>query len=260
MARSRFALVSQGMLPRDLFTGKTAAGTRLSPLAKHIEELDMGSIFEHLLVCVRHTLVQAMFIPVAAADVRTDGRTSEPWCWGAQEYHRIHAECVTWLPEVVRRYPSTSTEAIRYAAAGASFNAAEAAAPPTDEPPPAVVANFFSLSNGPMMEMFVNVLNTSEDPCTECLASLAASNLVEYLRQDLAQHAASVQMDFKSEQLLPLALASIRTLQRAPSYPRDLQVTGAMHPLRTLVSMFGISHANLTCKLLGHGMLPLLDK
>eukprot|EP00435_Cladocopium_sp_Y103_P040213 s637_g10.t3 len=124
LALKRFQRESKGPPPRDLCAKK--GGPTDSPLTQHMDDFDLGLIFEHLIVCLRHTLVQAMYV---APEVSTK---LLPWAWISQERLPMHQEVMNWLPQIVKRYKETSairTETLRYFACAASYECAPFARP-----------------------------------------------------------------------------------------------------------------------------------
>lgn len=124
LALKRFQRETKGPPPRDLCAKK--GGPTDSPLTQHMDDFDLGLIFEHLIVCLRHTLVQAMYV---APEVSTK---LLPWAWISQERLPMHQEVMNWLPQIVKRYKETSairTETLRYFACAASYECAPFARP-----------------------------------------------------------------------------------------------------------------------------------
>ncbi|CAK9059703.1 unnamed protein product [Durusdinium trenchii] len=124
LALKRFQRESKGPPPRDLCAKK--GGPTDSPVSQHMDDFDLGLIFEHLIVCLRHTLVQAMYV---APEVSTK---LLPWAWISQERLLMHREVMTWLPQIVKRYKEVSairTETLRYFACAASYECAPFARP-----------------------------------------------------------------------------------------------------------------------------------
>ncbi|CAJ1411290.1 unnamed protein product, partial [Effrenium voratum] len=126
LSLARFQREAKGPPPRDLCANKLKGGPTDSPLSQFMDDFDLGLIFEHLIVCLRHTLVQAMYI---APEVSTK---LLPWAWVSQERLPMHKDIMNWLPQIVKRYKHISairTETLRYFACAASYECAPFARP-----------------------------------------------------------------------------------------------------------------------------------
>eukprot|EP00931_Biecheleriopsis_adriatica_P096456 TRINITY_DN7010_c0_g1_i1.p1 TRINITY_DN7010_c0_g1~~TRINITY_DN7010_c0_g1_i1.p1 ORF type:complete len:5389 (-),score=1202.56 TRINITY_DN7010_c0_g1_i1:94-16260(-) len=126
LALKRFQRETKGPPPKDLFSNKLKGGPGETPLAKHMDEFDLSLIFEHLIVCMRHTMVQAMFV---TPEVSTEPL---PWAWVSQERLKMHTEAMEWLPLIVMRYkntPAIRVETLRYFTCAACYEAAPKARP-----------------------------------------------------------------------------------------------------------------------------------
>jgi len=251
MALKRFERQMQGIPVVDAFaTGKAASK---SPLSNHMHDIDLAMVFEHLLVCMRHFLVQSMFVTTSAADVASE----EPWCWAVQEHMQLHIDAVSWLPQVLKRFgetPGITTEIMRYICAAATFYVAPTASPQDDDTAAYALIQTFSLMKPPVLGMFVEVLMSSEDPCTLCLACLAVSNLTEYERQRVARVPPG--SGSKVSDLFSLVAPLVRTLELVPTLPREIGTTSAFHILRTIIVLFSfedevLSFDLINCDLLG---------
>eukprot|EP00929_Paragymnodinium_shiwhaense_P112708 TRINITY_DN80975_c0_g1_i1.p1 TRINITY_DN80975_c0_g1~~TRINITY_DN80975_c0_g1_i1.p1 ORF type:complete len:3310 (+),score=790.33 TRINITY_DN80975_c0_g1_i1:1463-9931(+) len=80
-----------------------------------LQGYDLVHVFEHLIVCMRHQLVQSMYVNVPETD-----EPALPWTWMAQEKLRIHQEAMMWLPDVVKRFNTSKlleVEFMRYVCA-----------------------------------------------------------------------------------------------------------------------------------------------
>ncbi|CAE7942874.1 unnamed protein product, partial [Symbiodinium necroappetens] len=130
LALKRFQRETKGPMPKDLCANKRLGwlkgGPTDSPLSQHMEDFDLGLIFEHLIVCLRHSLVQALYV---APEVSTK---LLPWAWISQERLPMHKHVMNWLPQIVKRYksiPAIRTETLRYFACAASYEVAPYARP-----------------------------------------------------------------------------------------------------------------------------------
>lgn len=121
LAQRRYQLERRGPKPRDLYAGKQGTGMFLSPMADFLNDFRLPDVFEHILVCMRHLLVQAMYVPPEASQ-----GVGAAWGWIAQEASQVHGEALSWLPEVVVRYehthPCLKLELVRYVCAVATFH------------------------------------------------------------------------------------------------------------------------------------------
>jgi len=86
--------------PRNICAdGDQERGTNASPLSRCSQHISLALVFEHLLVCLRHLLVQAMFLRTHSADL-----PSEPWSLHGQEQVVMRLDPLAWLPKVVRQF------------------------------------------------------------------------------------------------------------------------------------------------------------
>eukprot|EP00930_Biecheleria_cincta_P042926 TRINITY_DN29538_c0_g1_i1.p1 TRINITY_DN29538_c0_g1~~TRINITY_DN29538_c0_g1_i1.p1 ORF type:complete len:5332 (-),score=1004.55 TRINITY_DN29538_c0_g1_i1:66-16061(-) len=126
LALKRLSRETKGPPPRDLFANKLRGGPGETPLAPHMHDFDLALIFEHIIVCLRHTLTQAMYVTAAVSTKPL------PWAWISQERLPMHQEAMSWLPQIVKRYKNSSairTETLRYFAAAASYESAPKSRP-----------------------------------------------------------------------------------------------------------------------------------
>lgn len=257
IATTRLNREKSGKPPRNLFAGRQAGGARESPIAGHLDDFDLALIFEHLLVCLRHSLVQAMFVPPPADELPT-----QPWLWKIQERHAMHSEAFAWIPDVLTRYHSTQAikmEVVRYICAAANFyTAPQAALQAADEggaspEAPFLVTRTFSLLQPHILGILTQILETSNDACTLSLACLAASNLAGYEQRCRLQ--AESQRHLPIEELQRLVLAIVRVLKCIPKLPREMGANSLTYTYRTLSNFLAFASLPLTCTVMETGAL-----
>ncbi|CAK0844601.1 unnamed protein product [Prorocentrum cordatum] len=205
-----------------------------SPMAGRVDNFSLAFVFEHVLVCLRHSLVQAMYVKADPGSSRAD-----PWHWQAQEKLKVHLEVMTWLPEVMRQFVDTraiKVEAVRYLCAVATFYEAPQAQPQDadyqeDEEGEDIVpanpeesgtsayrlAEVFSLSHPDVLGLLTEVLETDEDPCTLTLAMQGAANLASYERRRRLGHSPPTE-ELPVDGLTGLVAATVRTLRLVSSW------------------------------------------
>lgn len=126
LALRRFRQEVHGPPPKDLCTNRQGALAKPSPFVGLLGGYCLAHVFEHLLVCLRHLLLQAMYVPATAAE-----SLGAPWAWQGQWAAQLHREALSWLPDVVNRYapthPGLKVELVRYVCAVATFREAPSA-------------------------------------------------------------------------------------------------------------------------------------
>lgn len=271
IATKRLQKVKQGKPPRNLFEVPRAGAARPSPIAGHLEDFDLALVFEHLTVCLRHTLVQAMFVAPAH-----DALPSDPWAWRAQEAHDLHSEAFTWIPDVLRRFrstPSIKMEVVRYICAAATYyvaphaeqqdpDTAGTAQDGTEEEEsgqrgvtPRLALGAFCLLEPFVLSFLTEVLETVDDPCVLSLACLAVSNLAGYEQQRRIAQPPRERRDLPIDDLQRLVVAVVRVLKLIPRLPRSVGERMLVYAYRIVCNLLSFGDRGLFCATMDTGFL-----
>jgi len=249
----------------DKLSGAPEGG--VSPLAKHLDGCDLAMVFEHLFICMRHLITQAMYVASDAVDVgASDGASDSavregamPWLWNAQELLQMHRMAPGWMLEVAKAYisvPAFVLEMTRYVCALATFHVAPMAAP--KDPKTAAWSRGLPVADPRLLDVLTIVLGFSTDASTHAVACIAVANIVEYQRQ---QHTLEDEPDLqRGPDLERLIAPLLLTLQLLPGFPREMAGPCLKHVLRIVVDLLAFDVTFLTCRLFASGLLDVLQK
>jgi hypothetical protein len=230
-----------------------------SPMRTLLDGFHLAPVFEHLLVCMRHLLVQAMYVPLPEADDE-----KSPWAWDAQEQMKIHLEAMTWLPEIIRiysaSYPGLQVEVVRYLCAIATFVEAPEAhgkrtlvrgvqvIEATFKTGPGVgfdvwtaaapnrrLLRHFSLTKPEVQAALLDGLGSFHDCCTCCLALLAVANLLEYERSWVNDTESELDSE-KLRRLCDFVPAVVELLKVIPQFPKEVGIACKAYGTRFFIT------------------------
>lgn len=266
--------ITNGPLPRNVCQDeRTIKGITTSPLAHHGESFHMSEVFENLVVCLRSTLVQAVYV---VEDSDEGDPVHYPWAWKAQPAVEMHKEAFNWLPQVMHLYsaqPGIVMEIMRYICAAsvyydgpAALAARRAAAPsrvgarhggqqrpgPESGAAEAVevdlgraMLDVISLRKSRVVAVLLEVLDSEWEPTLQTLACFSIANFAEYER--------GLDCQAGIEGMKSLAPALVRALSRALDFPRELAFPCVDYCLRALISMLSYSVCDLTACIMATG-------